>query len=128
VSDTLKSVATTLIDLCRRGENLQAIERLYSDDVVSVEASEDENAGMTREMSGRDAILDKNRWWLEHHEVHGGDVKGPYYHGGDRFAVVFDFDVTHKPSGKRMRLEEVGVYEVSGGKIVREAFFYDTPE
>ena len=118
MNDTLKSVAATLVDLCRRGENRQAIERLYHDDIVSVEACGDDNAAMPREMSGRDAILEKNRWWLENHEVHAGD---------DRFAVVFDFDVTHKPSGERMRLEEVGVYEVSDGKIVREAFYYDMP-
>jgi len=41
--------------------------------------------------------------------------------------VIYNFDVTPKNgpmAGKRMRMEEVGMYTVKGGKIVREEFFY----
>jgi hypothetical protein len=30
-----------------------------------------------------------------------------------------------KPSGKRMKMDEVGLYTVCNEKIVREEFFYD---
>jgi len=33
-------------------------------------------------------------------------------------------DVTKKPSGKRMTLDELGLFTVRDGKIVREEFFY----
>ena len=49
---------------------------------------------------------------------------GPLAHG-DRFVVGFQYDVTNKPSGKRMKMDEVGLYTVRNGKIVREEFFYD---
>jgi len=43
---------------------------------------------------------------------------------GEKFAVVFDFDVTPKETGKREALREIAVYTVAGEKIVREEFFY----
>jgi hypothetical protein len=33
-------------------------------------------------------------------------------------------DVTFKGSGQRMQLDEVGLYTVKDGRIVREEFFY----
>jgi ketosteroid isomerase-like protein len=39
--------------------------------------------------------------------------------------VSFRFEVTHKPSGQRMKMQEMGLYTVAGGKIVKEEFFYD---
>ena len=37
------------------------------------------------------------------------------------------YDLTNKQSGQRFQMEEVAVYQVSGGKIVREEFFYAGP-
>ena len=70
------------------------------------------------------AIKAKSQWWLDNHEVHSAAITGPWPHG-DRFIVGFDFDVTNKPSGKRMKLDEAGLFTVRNGKIVREEFFYD---
>jgi hypothetical protein len=53
-----------------------------------------------------------------------GIVLGPWTHG-DRIVVGFQYDVTNKPSRKRMKMDEVGLYTVRNGKIVREEFFYD---
>ena len=49
---------------------------------------------------------------------------GPFPHGNDRFCVMFDYDVTNKPSGQRFQMEEVGLYTVADGKISKEEFFY----
>ena len=43
-----------------------------------------------------------------------------------RFAVRFAYDVTNKPSGRRMQMDEIGLFTVENGKIVREEFFYPT--
>jgi len=48
-------------------------------------------------------------------------VEGPYVHG-DQFVVRFKMEVTPK-GGKRMNLDEVGLYTVKNGKIVEERFF-----
>lgn len=118
-------IANELADLCRQGKNIEAIEKFYSNDIVSVEVCD--MPEMPATMQGIEAIKGKNQWWMENHEVHGGDVKGPYPHG-DRFILLFDYDVTPKcgpMEGQRMQMQEAGLYTVAGGKIVREEFFYD---
>lgn len=115
-------IANKLVELCRQGKNTEALDTLYVDDVVSVEAGVP--PGMEREAKGLDAVRGKGQWWEENHEVHSSSVTGPWPHD-DRFVVGFQIDVTHKPSGQRMQMDEVGLYQVRGGKIVREEFFYD---
>jgi len=51
-------------------------------------------------------------------------VAGPWPHD-DRFIVGFRFDVTMKANGHRFTMEEMALYTVKDGKIVREEFFYD---
>lgn len=78
-------------------------------------------------MRGKDAIRGKNEWWIENHEVHRAAATGPFLGTGtaaDRFAVHYDFEVTNKPSGRRIAMTEVALYTVKDGKIVREQFFY----
>ena len=36
----------------------------------------------------------------------------------------FLYDITNKPSGKRMTMDEIGLFTVENDKIVREEFFY----
>jgi hypothetical protein len=74
-------------------------------------------------MNGIEAIRGKVKWWQENHEVHSSTVTGPWPHD-NRFSVGFQVDITNKPSGRRMKLDEVGLYTIDNGKIVREEFFY----
>jgi ketosteroid isomerase-like protein len=45
-------------------------------------------------------------------------------HSGDRFIVRVKYDVTPKHTGKRMTMDETGLYTAQNGKIVKEEFFY----
>ena len=92
-------------------------------EAVSVEAVQGPGAER-RETKGRDAIKGKHDWWYSAMEEHDSTVDGPYMHGDDRFAVIFEMDVTDRASGERTQMKEVGVYTVVDGKIVREEFFY----
>lgn len=117
-------VGQKLVALCKQGKNLDAINTLYSPNVVSIEVHGDEK--MPARMQGIDAIRGKNKWWVDNHTVHSGDVQGPYPHG-DRFIVRFNYDITPKAgpmAGKRMKMEEAGLYTVKDGKITQEEFFY----
>ena len=116
-------IANDLVDLCRQGKNMEAVDKYYSNDVVSLESTS--APGMPAEMKGLDAIRAKNQWWLENHEVHSGEANGPYV-GENQFAVEFNYDVTQKGSGKRFQMNEMGLYTVANGKIVHEHFFYNT--
>lgn len=119
----VNEVGRRLVELCRQGKNLDALS-LYAPDAVSVEAMGDET--MPAVMKGLEAIRGKGEWWFANHDIHRASAKGPFPNG-DRFAVIFDYDVTPKAgpmAGKRMAMEEVALYTVEDGKVVREEFFY----
>lgn len=115
-------IARKLVELCRQGKHEEALDTLFAEDVVSVEAVA--MPGAQQEVKGLAAVKGKGAWWVDNHEIHSATVTGPWPHG-DKFIVGFQFDVTNKPSGKRMKLDEAALYHVRNGKIVREEFFYD---
>jgi hypothetical protein len=118
-----QNIAKRYVELCQSGKNDVCIDELFAKDAVSVEAVA--MPGMERVVKGIDAIHAKSKAWRENNVVHGAEVSGPYPHDG-RFAVRFMFDVTNKPSGKRMKMDEIGLFTVENGKISREEFFYTT--
>lgn len=118
---TLKEIANELVAGCRENRARANLHKLYAPNAVSVEAADMGN-GTT--VTGLAAIDGKHDWWENSMTVHGGTVGGPFLHGDDSFAVIFDMDFTEKASGKRSQMQEVAVYHVAGGKIVREEFFY----
>ena len=83
---SIADIANDLVALCREGRNIEAIEKYYADDIVSVESAS--SPDMPAEMKGIEAIRGKNAWWLENHDVHSAEVNGPYV-GEDQFAVEF---------------------------------------
>lgn len=119
-----KTIGNKLVNLCREGKNLEAIESLYADDVVSVEAAP--APGFDQVVEGKQAVLAKARFWTENSEVHSAEVVGPFPHGDDQFAVIFRLDATMKMTNQRNQLEEVAVYHLENGKIAREEFFFAT--
>lgn len=116
-----QAIANKLVALCKDGKNDEALTTLFADNAVSVEAQA--MPGMEQEIKGLAAIKAKGAWWMANHEVHSAVVTGPWPHG-DRFIVGFAYDVTNKPSAQRMQLDEMALYTVKDGKIVREEFFY----
>jgi ketosteroid isomerase-like protein len=118
---TTQEVANTLVKLCSQGKFEEAMETLYSPDIVSMEAGAP--PGQSRESKGIEAVKAKGKWWTENHEVHSANVEGPLV-AGAHFAVTFKMDVTFKPQARRFSMEEIAVYKVADGKIVYEEFFY----
>lgn len=118
------AVAQELVTLCRADKNLEAIARLYSPTIVSIEAVG--GPSMPAEIHGIDAVRGKNEWWFANHDVHSSSTQGPYV-GEHDFVVRYEYDVTHKESGRRMQMRELAQYTVQDGKIVREEFFYHMP-
>jgi ketosteroid isomerase-like protein len=118
------AVAEELVSLCRAGKNMDAINSLYSPDIVSVESMG--NAQMPQESKGLNAVRQKGKWWSENNEVHSIEVEGPFLADGDRFAVHYKYEITPKQLGKRVTMDEMALYTTRDGKIVREQFFYKT--
>ncbi|MCG7518076.1 nuclear transport factor 2 family protein [Ruegeria sp. Ofav3-42] len=117
-----KEIADELVAGCREGRNKENLDKLYSDDAVSVESVD--YSGMGREANGLDAIRAKQEWWEGAHDVTHASVSDPFVHGDDRFAVIFEVKGTVKESGDSFDMREVAIYHVADGKIVREEFFY----
>ena len=120
------TVGQQLVDMCKAGQWNEAIDELYADSIVSVEPFD--GPDMPRKLEGIEAVRAMSRQWEEANELHSCEVKGPFPHGEDRFAVIFDIDVTNKPMNVRMQMEEVALYTVEGGKIARVEFFYQPPQ
>jgi len=124
MAESTLEVGRKLVDLCRQGKNIDAVEALYAPDCVSVEVFGDEK--MPRRMQGLAAIKGKNQWWLSNHQIHGMTVNGPFPHD-ERFIVHYRMDVTPAAGPmkeNRMQFEEAGLYTVRDGKVVQEEFFY----
>ena len=115
---TNQELAQAFTDMLKSGKHEEAGRAYWSDDIVSMEPMEGDMAVL----KGRKAVDGKGAWWYANHEVHSVVTEGPYVHG-DQFAVRFSMDVTPK-GGKRVKMDEVGLYTVKGGKIVEERFFF----
>lgn len=114
-------IANKLVNFCKRGDYVGAVESLYSPDIDSQEAIA--MPGMPDHVHGLDAIRKKNKEWTDSMEVHSSQIDGPFPLG-DRFAVHFKYDATDRNTKKRMTFDEVALYTVRNGKIIKEEFFY----
>jgi SnoaL-like domain len=111
---TTEEVAKKVVELVRKQAWYEALDTLYPQDIVSVEATAPESRG-------KEAVRSKIDWWVSAMEVHSFKASEPFV-AHDRFVVQYDADVTEKESKQRRQISEVGVYTVKNGKIVREEF------
>ena len=120
--ESVEKIAKNLVAVCRKGDFSEAVRKYYADDVVSIESMAME--GQSREVRGIEAVMKKKQMWNENTEVHKMDVSEPLV-AGSYFTVRYILDATCKQTNQRMTMEEIGVYKVENGKIVREEFLYD---
>ena len=115
---SLETVSRKFVEMCNQGKNFDVMRTMYGPDIVSVE-------GDGKETRGQQPVIRKSEVWQGNNTIHSEKVRGPYFNGGNQFAVHFTFDVTPKAGGERLTLEEVGLYTVENDKITREQFYYD---
>lgn len=118
----IQELAKDFVRLCQEGQFEEAGRRYWSERIVSLEPME----GPMARSEGLKAVEAKGAWWYQNHEVHQVASDGPYVHG-NQFAVKFTMDVTPKigeAAGRKLHMEEIGLYTVQDGKIVEERFFF----
>jgi SnoaL-like domain len=115
------TIAEKYVSLCKQGKFEACLDELFSNDAVSVEAWAP--PGVDPVTRGLSAIRAKGEAWARDHEIHAIELSGPFPLD-QRFTVFFRFDVTNKPSQRRIAMEEVALFTVENGKIIREEFFY----
>jgi|SRR5947209_11159197 len=117
--NSAKEVAQKVVDLVRKQAWYEALDTLYDEDIVSVEAYA--GASGSPETRGKEGVRGKIDWWVKAMEIHSFKTNGPFV-ANDRFVVQYDADVTEKETKERRQISEVGVYTVKNGKIAREEF------
>lgn len=115
-----QEVAARFNEMAQTGQWDAIQSELYADDAVSIEPA---HAQGMQSVEGLDAIRQKGQQFQSAvEEMHGGYSTEPVI-AGNHFSVAMGMDVTLKGMG-RMKMDEIAVYEVKDGKIVKEQFFY----
>jgi ketosteroid isomerase-like protein len=117
-----QDVANRLVQLCREGKDIDAVNELYDDNIVNIEP---ESSPMSGKTVSKEAILESTkRWYSSVEQLHDMHISDPIV-SDNFFACTMNFDITFKGQD-RNTIDELCVYEVKDGKIVTSQFFYTT--
>src|SRR5882762_9712872 len=117
---TTQEIADRMFELFEQGKWEQVQDELYGQDCKSIEPP---NAPGLVSVEGLDNIKKKGEMFNAMvEEMHGGYTGKPIV-AGNFIAVAMGMDATMKGAG-RMKMDEIAVYEVKDGKIVKEQFFF----
>lgn len=115
-----QEVANRLSQLFKEQKWEQIQNELFSEDAESIEPPGSQGV---QSVKGIDAIRKKGEDFSNMvEEMHGGYVGEPIV-AGNYIAVAMGMDTTMKGMG-RSQMDEIVLYEVKNGKIVKEQFFY----
>lgn len=106
-----------LIELVKRGEFLEAIEKFYATD-----ATMQENLQAATLRKGLPALLEGERNALKRFNI--ALRQHSFVVDGNRAAINWVFEI-NEHSGKHYFLDEVAYQEWQDGKIIRERYYYD---
>ena len=117
---TTQEVANRLVSLCREGKYEQAISELYSEEIVSVEAE----GTPDRIVKGLQAIAEKAvKFESQIEKINKTVISDPIV-AENFFTIGMYMNVQMKGMPMAIDMDEVCVYQVNEGKIIREEFFY----
>ena len=115
-----KEIANRMAELFKEGKWAEVQEELFAENAVSIEPPGSKGL---QTAEGLAAIKKKGEDFNNMvEEMHGGYVGDPII-AGNHIAFAMGIDATYKGMG-RQKMEEIAVYEVKDGKIVKEQFFY----
>lgn len=100
------------------GQNMEAFEKYYHNDVVMQENN-------NTPTQGKSANRDREKQAINMVEqFHGAEVKSVAI--GDNLTVVeWSFDMTYK-GGHRAKMDQVAIQKWKDGQIIHERFYYST--
>ncbi len=117
---TTQQVVDRFMELARKNEWDVAQSELFADDAESIEPPHSQGL---QNVKGKEAIKQKGVQFQQAIEAMHGGYTGEPIVAGNHFSVAMGMDVTMKGMG-RMKMDEIAVYQVKDGQIVKEQFFY----
>ena len=114
---TVQEIANRLVDYCRKGEYETCYQELYSPEIESIEPDGTVSKGF-EELAAKG-----KEWNARIKEFHGSTVGDPIV-SGNFFSLPMSMNVTFEGAPGPTQFEEICVYEVTDGKVVKEQFFY----
>jgi len=114
---TTAAVADRLIELCRKGDFIQAQEELYHTDIISIDPDGSQTIGAAN-MHAKEKRFLSNLYKIHHIGYSEPLIAGSF------FTVILRMEIEIKSIGYK-EIEEICVYQVANGKIIFEQFFRD---
>ncbi len=115
-----QEVANRMNELFKEFKWTEVQDELFAENAVSIEPPGSKGLQTVEGLAAIKKKGDDFNNMVE--EFHGGWVGDPVV-GGNHIAFAMGIDATYKGMG-RQKMEEIAVYEVKDGKIVKEQFFY----
>lgn len=119
---TTSEVAKRYYELIQMHQYEQIQRELYTPDAVSIEPDNDSNLPLV--VTGIEALQQKEGLFFSQvEEMYGGYMSEPVV-STFFFSMMTGMDVTMRGK-QRKKKEQICVFEVRNGKIVKEQFYYD---
>ncbi len=116
---TTQEVADRYMELNATATGIEIQQELYDDEIECIEPPHAPMGGA----KGKAAVMERLQgWYANVAEMHESKTTQPVVMG-NYFSLGMMVDLTTK-DGTRQRLEEMCLYEVRNGKIVKEQYFY----
>jgi len=117
---TTREIADRITQLFKEFKFGQVQDELFAENAVSIEPAHSPGLQTVEGLAAIKKKGDDFNNMVE--EMHGGYVGEPIV-AGNHIALAMGIDATYKGMG-RQKMDEIAVYEVKDGKIVKEQFFY----
>jgi ketosteroid isomerase-like protein len=118
----LKETVEEMNRMIISGQNMDAFEKYYHEDVVMQENNQPATAGKAANREREKKAQEQMMASVE--QFHGAEAKSVAI-GDNTTMVEWSFDMTYK-GGKRSKMEQVAVQKWKDGKIIHERFYYST--
>ncbi len=119
---TTQEVANRYYELIQMHQYEQIQNELYAPDAVSIEPENDTNLPLV--VTGIEALRQKEGLFFSQVEAMHGSYMSEIVVSSFFFSMMTGMDVTMRGK-QRKNKEQICVFEVRNGKIVKEQFFYD---
>ena len=114
---TIRQIADRLVELCREQKFIEAYRELFGEEAESI----DPLYTIMPPARGLITLIEREKQFMAKAQIHSIEISEPLI-SGSYFTVKLSMSFTHADRGE-VNMDELCVYLVRDGKIVRQQFF-----